>query len=94
MGIKQELVTERVIQELRRRTEKGLETYGRPLTTFDGRDTQWDAIEEVLDLAQYLMKGWMEQQALKERSWAELVKASQSSEGQLELDFKPDDVTK
>lgn len=61
--MKQELVTERVIKDLKGRTKLGLKKYGRKLTTFDGRSSLQDAYEEVLDLAQYLCKKLMEEQA-------------------------------
>lgn len=35
------------------RTEKGVQTYGEPLTTFNGRDPREDAFQELLDLVQY-----------------------------------------
>lgn len=38
------------------RDKAGWETYGRPLTTWDGRDPGMDALEEALDLVNYLMK--------------------------------------
>lgn len=59
-------VTEKVIKDLLERTEKGVRTYGRPLETFNGRDSRLDAYEEVLDLAQYLKQGLMEQDDLRE----------------------------
>jgi len=47
-------VTPLVIKDLEQRATIGLETYGKPLQTHNGRDALWDAYEEVLDLAQYL----------------------------------------
>ena len=35
------------------RTAQGIETYGGPLTTDNGRDARKDAFEEILDFCQY-----------------------------------------
>lgn len=51
-----------VIQDLKKRTEKGVKEYGEPLKTNNGRDALWDAYEEALDLVQYL------RQVLEERN--------------------------
>lgn len=40
--------------ELRRRAKQGLETYGVPLMTFNGRDTLQDALDELLDAMKYI----------------------------------------
>lgn len=45
------------------RNRIGLETYGRDLTTFDGRDSLQDAYEEAIDLAVYLAKVILERDA-------------------------------
>ena len=45
-----------VVEDLAARVNKGFKTYGRRLESEDGRDTLWDAYEEVLDLALYLRK--------------------------------------
>ena len=42
------------------RTEKGIETYSRPLTTHNGRDASKDMIEELLDFCQYQEQSRME----------------------------------
>jgi hypothetical protein len=44
----------------------GREEYGGPLVTNDGRDNDWDAYQEALDLAVYLRKGILERKPLKE----------------------------
>ena len=53
-----------VFPEVRRlmdeRERKGIETYGRPLETFNGRSSLRDATEEALDLSQYLVQLRME----------------------------------
>lgn len=46
------------------RTEFGDDKYGRPLLPFDGRNTLRDALDEVTDLSQYLMKRVMENEAI------------------------------
>lgn len=38
------------------RVRRGIETYGRTLETFNGRDAGRDAWEELVDLAQYVMQ--------------------------------------
>lgn len=46
-----------VLDDLTERVEgRGSATYGRPMTTGDGRDALWDAYEEALDLCCYLRK--------------------------------------
>jgi hypothetical protein len=53
-------VTEALIELLKAREARGLETYGRPLETFNGRDAKVDALEEALDLVQYLFQLYLE----------------------------------
>ena len=50
----------RMEAELEQRAEIGQRHYGRPLTSFNGRDPLRDALEEVLDLAMYLKQWEME----------------------------------
>jgi hypothetical protein len=59
-----ESVTDALIADLRLRQAKGIGTYGTSLMTFNGRDPIRDALEEVLDLAQYLKQIQMERDAL------------------------------
>ncbi len=59
-----ERVTDALIEDLRARTALGIQRYGRPLETFNGRDALKDALEECLDLAQYLKQALMERDAL------------------------------
>lgn len=54
-------VTEALIAELRQRQAKGIETYGTSLMTHNGRSALRDALDEALDLAQYLKQALMEQ---------------------------------
>ena len=49
-------VTELVHADLEARHELGMRKYGISLKPFDGRQTLWDAYQEVLDLAHYLRK--------------------------------------
>lgn len=46
------------------RTEAGDITYGKPLLPWDGRDSLMDALEEAVDLSQYLMKKVIETKAM------------------------------
>lgn len=58
----QKPVFKQLIQDLEERDKKGFQTYGREMTTEDGRDTLQDAIEEALDLVVYLTKLRMERE--------------------------------
>lgn len=49
-------VTDQLIEFIQARSEWGQQLYGQGMNPFDGRDSITDALEEVLDLAQYLMK--------------------------------------
>lgn len=53
-------VGERLIELIRERTKLGIEKYGEPLTTHNGRDPMLDALQESIDLNQYLMQALME----------------------------------
>lgn len=52
-----------VIADMQNRNKIGIETYGTPLQAFNGRDSLWDAYEEILDLAVYLRQTIEEQEA-------------------------------
>ena len=52
----------RIQQLLEERSVKGFETYGTPLQTRNGRDALRDAMEECVDLLQYLCQMEMERQ--------------------------------
>jgi hypothetical protein len=54
-----------VIEDLKKRTEKGIKEYGEPLKANNGRDALWDAYEEALDLVQYLRQAIEERDAAK-----------------------------
>ena len=43
-----------------RRTARGIETYGQPLMTHNGRDVKRDMLEELLDFCQYQQQRIME----------------------------------
>lgn len=53
----------RLHRDIDARDKLGQQRYGKPLTTFDTRDTLQDAYEEALDLAVYLLKALMERDA-------------------------------
>ena len=61
-----ENVTDWLVEQLRERTRRGIETYGKPLQTFNGRDALWDAFEEAMDLCQYLAQALMERNHITE----------------------------
>ena len=56
-------ITKSVIEDLKNREKKGIETYGRTLTVFNGRNSLQDAYEEELDKIQY-MKQWIEEREI------------------------------
>lgn len=51
--------------DLEARRQKGVETYGEELQTFNDRDALWDAYEEALDMALYLRQVIAERDAVK-----------------------------
>lgn len=71
-----ENVTDALVAYLREREAKGLDTYGCRLQSFNGRDALTDALEEALDLVQYLFQAKLERAALEAE-----VKALRSSAG-------------
>ena len=56
----------RLVQVAKGQYKKGMETYGRPLTTFNGRSVGDDIFEELVDSAQYAQQLIMEAQAMAE----------------------------
>ena len=52
--------TPELIGLLTQRMGRGLAKYGKPLQTKNGRDALWDALEEALDLCQYLAQAVLE----------------------------------
>lgn len=57
-------VSEAVKTDLDKRIALGIQRYGKPLQTFNGRDALQDAYEEALDLVHYLKQAIMERDAL------------------------------
>ena len=60
-----ESITEQLIEHIKERDRFGIEKYGHSLRAFDGRRNLTDALDEVLDLAQYLMKEIEERNVLE-----------------------------
>lgn len=60
-----ECVQDALIAHIEERKRLGIERYGRPLETHNGRDAVQDALEEALDLAVYLMQVRLEQRDLR-----------------------------
>lgn len=58
-------VTAALIEHIHQRQQKGIRTYGTSLMTFNGRSALQDALDEALDLAQYLQQEMMERHALE-----------------------------
>ena len=65
---------ERLIELIRERTKLGIEKYGESLTTHNGRDSMLDALQESIDLNQYLMQKLMESEDEVDRLSAEQIK--------------------
>lgn len=55
-----DLATNRFLEVSARQYQKGMETYGKPLAPFNGRNSVTDAWEELIDLANYLAQIEME----------------------------------
>lgn len=55
-----EVVLDQVLKDLTDRSTVGVEKYGEPLRTFNGRDSLMDAYQEALDLVMYLRQAIME----------------------------------
>lgn len=66
-------VDEYLIKLIKQRTELGVEKYGEPLTTENGRNPMLDALQESIDLNQYLMQIILEEGELTRRltDWQE-----------------------
>ncbi len=60
-------VLDRVLADLRIRSEQGRQKYGTELRTNNGRDPLTDAYQEALDLVQYLAQAIMEREAAAQR---------------------------
>lgn len=60
----QQSVTRALMDLLAERERKGIETYGRSLETFNGRDAPRDLVEELIDGAQYALQWQMERAEL------------------------------
>lgn len=58
-------VIQLLIDALEERRVVGLQTYGRTLQPFDGRDNLQDILEETLDRAAYLRKEILERETFK-----------------------------
>lgn len=57
-----QIVVDVVINDLRKRSQMGLEKYGILLRTGNGRDPSWDAYQEALDLCMYLRQALLEKE--------------------------------
>ncbi|MFE0490152.1 hypothetical protein [Streptomyces griseoaurantiacus] len=63
----QENVQDALIAHIRQRKALGVQRYGRPLQTFNGRDAVRDLLEELLDGATYAMQVQLEIAARQDR---------------------------
>jgi len=50
------------MKDMEARRQMGIEKYGTPLQTFNGRDAMVDAYQELLDLCVYFKQKLMEQE--------------------------------
>lgn len=57
-------IADLVVEEIKARKIKGLDTYGIALQPFNGRDATQDALEEALDLAHYIKQWQIERKEL------------------------------
>ncbi len=53
-------VLDYVLADLQERSNAGIQKYGTPLQTHNGRDAMWDAYQEALDLCVYLRQAILE----------------------------------
>lgn len=60
-----ECVQDALIAQIEERKKLGIERYGRPLETHNGRDAVQDALEEAIDLAVYLKQVELEMHDLR-----------------------------
>ena len=74
-------VAERLKALIDQRTAKGVATYGTPLMSHNGRNAQRDALEESVDLNQYLMQVVIEAQHDRD-ALANAVREAISSDGE------------
>lgn len=58
-------ITELVIADLLHRNKLGIETYGRPLESHNGRNALLDTYEELLDAVKYLKQRLVEEEDSK-----------------------------
>jgi thymidylate synthase (FAD) len=65
-------ITDLVIEDLKGRRRKGIETYGTTLQPFNGRDALLDLYQELLDGAQYVRQRMEEDRAITSEYEAEL----------------------
>ncbi|MFI0967011.1 hypothetical protein ACH4S8_37355 [Streptomyces sp. NPDC021080] len=63
----EENVQDALIAHIEKRMAIGLQRYGQPVKTFNGRNAPQDLLEELLDGATYAMQVLLEMQALKGR---------------------------
>ena len=56
-------VIDYVMADISQRAAAGVQKYGMPLQTHNGRDALWDAYQEALDLAMYLRQAILEREA-------------------------------
>lgn len=66
-GFRSEAAIQSVAADFRARIELGIERYGHPLQTHNGRSAARDAYDELLDAAHYLKQLYLETCSLKAR---------------------------
>ena len=55
-------VIDYVLADMQERAAAGVQKYGTPLQTHNGRDALWDAYQEALDLCVYLRQAILERE--------------------------------
>lgn len=76
-----ECVQDALIALIEERKQLGIQRYGSPLMTHNGRDSVRDATEEALDLTVYLMQVAMEMRDLRAERDHALARAEHAEEG-------------
>jgi NTP pyrophosphatase (non-canonical NTP hydrolase) len=74
-----EYVADLLLADIAERVEMGIGKYGTKLQTYNGRDSLWDAYQEVIDLAMYLRKEIAERKNI--RDWQRAVHANAKEKG-------------
>lgn len=59
-------IADQIVDQIQKRKQAGIATYGNALQPFNGRDSTQDALEEALDLAHYIKQWQIERDEMVE----------------------------